>query len=279
MHFNETTGQLFASAGPQATSPGQDKTSYQPARELPGEGSGYDALVFDMGAAGFEPMDWARPKTDLRFTLRQPTIPDLCRGLRLLPPGGSSSDYARIMLTITVSQVGGSTITEEDIGRWLDDLRLAGSDLVAMAAMRLNNPSEQADRAFVASRRYDPALRRHEFTIPREALPRRSEASIPDADLVFSMRELTFREVQAAADACDDPDDGYAIRVLKVMWSIASIGDRTLGLSPADLAFRRGWLAKVGHPAWLLIAGTWTRMHELDRGLVDRFLGSAVAPS
>lgn len=278
MHLDDK-GQLFSSAGPGPAegSAGSALLSYQPAHALPGEGAEYDALTFDMGAAGFEPIDWARPKEDLRFTIRQPTLPELCRGLRLLPEGGTGNDYARLMLTITVCRIGDRVPTEEEVGRWLDDLRLAGSELVALAGIRVNTPSDAADKAFTDSRRYDPSQRRYGYRLPREIMPQKSD--IAAGELAFTMRELTFREVQAAADASDDPDDAYSIRALKVMWSIASIGDRNLSLSPEDLAFRRRWIAKIGHKAWLLLVGTWTRMHELDRGLVDRFLGAAVAPA
>lgn len=281
MQFDES-GQLFSSAGSGSQPPAgaAELASYQPAKALPGEGAEYDALAFDMGAAGFSPVHWTRPKEDLSFVIRQPTIPEQCRGVRLLPEGATADELGRIMMSITVSRIGAqSNPGEDEVLRWLDDLHATGADLVARAAVHVCHPSAEADKAFAASRTYDPGRKCFDFRLPRALLPKKSTASIPDSDLSFSMRELTYREASAADDACDDPDDVYAIRVLKIMWSISQIGDKVLSHSAGDLLLRRRWLARVGHPAWLLIAGTFTRMHEVDRGLVDRFLSSAATPT
>jgi hypothetical protein len=281
MDPNAKSGQLFSSGGAAPVAASETApASYQPAKALPGEGVEYDALQFDMAAAGFEPIHWTRPAADLRFAVRQPTLPEMCRAVRLLPEGSTSDELGRLITSMTVTRIGDRPVQDEDeVIRWLDDLRSVGADLVGRAVAHLCHPSADAGAAFEASKRYDPQRRAFDFAVPRSVLPKKTAAEFSDADLSFSMRELTFRELNAAADACDDPDDSYAVRALKIMWSISAIGGKALDISAADLLLRRRWLARVGHPAWLMIAGTHTRMHEVDRGLVDRFLGAAVAPA
>ena len=276
-------GQLFSSAAPASTAAAEtEKPSYQPAKELPGEGAEYDAMVFDMAAAGFDPIHWTRPKADLRFTMRQTTIPAYCRAIRLTMVDGSveQADLARALFKSSIVRIGDVADPDEDyIETWLGDLRTVGIGLVDRAYQHLCHPSEAVNRDFDKSKTYDPGARCFSFKLPRSVLPKKTAAAFPEADLSFTMRELSFAEMSASADACDDPDDGYAIRVLRAMWAITSIGGKPLGHSAEDLLYRRRWLAQIGHQAWVMIAGTWTRMHEVDRGLVDRFLGAASAPA
>lgn len=298
-------GQLFSStAAPVGALAGQgeqEKPTYQPAATLPGEGSEYDVLAFDMAAAGFEPVHWTRPKTDLRFVMRQTTIPDYCRAIRLAMADGAvvQDQLARNLFKSAIIRIGETENPSEDfIDAWLDDLRSVGAGLVDRAYGRLCQPSIEVNKAFDAAKSYEPASRSYSFEIPISVLPaayvervdtgQRDRAGKPVTArkakdtapaLAFTMRELNFNEMAAAADACDDPDDAYAIRVLRVMWAISSIGGKALGNSAADLLYRRQWIARIGHPAWMMIAGTWTRMHEVDRGLVDRFLDAACAPA
>lgn len=283
MQANAQTGQLFSSytagrGGDEGA--GQEPPSYQPAKALPGEGAEYDALVFDMAAAGFEPVHWTRPKADLRFTMRQTTIHEHCRAMRLLDESRDQNSLARNLFMVSIKSIGDlADPGDEAVLQWLDDLRAVGSRLVDRAYQHLCHPTTEQDKLFQASKAYDPASRTFTYRIPRSVLPKKTAASFRDDELTFSMRELSVGEMSAASDAVDDPDDSYALRVMQVMWSIASIGGKPLDVSADSLLVRRRWLARVGHLAWMMIAGTYTRMHEVDRGLVDRFLSSASAPA
>lgn len=280
MELNAQKGQLFSSAAPATHGAEQEAASYQPAKELPAEGSEYDALVFDMAAAGFEPLHWQRPKADLRFVMRQTTIPEHCRAMRLLDDNRDQNALARNLFMVSIKSIGDAVDPgDEVVLQWLDDLRAVGSRLVDRAYQHLCHPTTEQDKLFQASKAYDPASRTFTYRIPRSVLPKKTAASFKDDELTFSLRELSFGEVSAASDAVEDPDDSYALRVMQVMWAIASIGGKPLDVSAESLLVRRRWLARVGHMAWMMIAGTYTRMHEVDRGLVDRFLGAASAPA
>lgn len=300
--MNPQTGQLFSSGAgsSSAETAGSEPASYQPAKDIPGEGADYNVLAFDMAKAGFEPVHWNRPKADLAFVMRQTTIPEHCRAVRLASAAGKfeTDDLARHLFASSIRKIGATIDPSEDhIQTWLEDLRTVGTQLVDRAYQHLCHPSVELNKAFDTSKVYDPAARNFTFTIPVEVLPaahvNRVEVGMDPAGkpihklvlkegapaVTFSMRELAFNEMNAAADACDDPDDSYAIHVLRVMWAITAIGGKNLGHTAADLLERRRWLARIGHPAWMMISGTWRRMHEVDRGLVDRFLDAACAPA
>lgn len=282
MQTNAAKGQLFSSATAPSAAAEQVQETYQPAKELANEGAEYDALAFDLAAAGFEPLGWSRPKSDLRFVLRQTTIPEYCRAIRLtMTDGGMDGPrFLRQLLMLSVIKIGDMVRPSDDyIEAWLEDLHTSGVLLVDRAYNHLCYAGEQVNREFDGSKVYDPGRRCFTFKVPRSALPKKTADSFTDDELTFSMRELSYTEMSAASDACDDPDDGAAIKTLRVMWAISSIGGQALGQTAEDLMKRRRWLARLGHPAFLMIAGTWTRMHEVDKGLVDRFLGAACAPA
>jgi len=232
-------------------------------------------MAWDMAAAGHEPLGWSRPARDLYFVLQQPGVTDVCRAHRLLGDKASGQDLARNLFLVALRQVGDAKDPGDAyLEQWLADIGLPGTQLVDRAYQTLAHPTRLHEEAFKASRVYDPQTKSYAYTIPAECMPKASKA-----ERSFSIRELTVRQTADAADACEDPDDGYAIRVLQIMWSISRIGSRALSFTPDDLLVRRRWLSAIGNRAFMMLAGTYSRMHEVERSLVDRFLGTAASPA
>lgn len=282
---NAQPGQIFTSGGggltPPPNVPGApvDATllRYQPSCQVPEDLLG-DKLAFDMARAGHTPLGWTRPARDLYFVLQQPGIDDRCRAHRILDENASQQDLARALFLCSMRQIGdvkGVDLGDDFVNRWLDDIGLPGMRLVDLAYQKLAHPTQAHEDAFTATRTWDPQARTTGYTIPAECLPAASSA----AERSFALRELTLKQTADAAEAAEDIDQGHEVRVLQIMWSIARIGSRVLTLSPEDLLIRRRWLSQIGSRGYMMVAGTYSRMHEVERGLADRFLDAAAPPA
>lgn len=207
----------------------------------------------------------------------------------------------------------GDTHNPDDatVEKWIEDIGYQGWHFVWNQFLLVHSVGTYAVGKYEASKRADVLARRVSYVIPGSTVPRKrwaarmtlacawvhavDDATLVDTshwtvdgqpaepgtadtlsrDLAFTLQEMKQGDHTTVSDLAEDPDDYWSIRMLEVMWSLVSIGGRTLTNSPADLAFKRRWLEDIGPRALNLVTGTWVKMHEVDHARMATFLDAA----
>lgn len=230
-------------------------------------------------------LGWKRDPAELSVVLAQVDIASRCRAFRLavdkLTQQVSLADMGIALVKQSIVQIGEIVNPDDDdLESWWKHLDPKSIKLLSVAYDRLHDPTAAHALAYTKSHRPDPDRRRHGYTIPEAALPKRrwkARDYLVNAteDLRFVMQEMTIADEQKAANAVDDIDDNVAHRIIQIMFSIRSIAGREVDNSAEGLALKRRWLEDIGPRAHKLVTGTYAQLHEVDRALVESFLESA----
>lgn len=252
---------------------------------------------------------------DLTFEARQHTIAETCQCFRLSTRGEhvDTNEIENQLLRTAIRKVGdkeGAELGDGELDAWLRDIGIQGTKFVNELVARLTGMSKEWSDLYAATYRVDRARRRHTYSIPPVALPRKRWAARTgidarwlqqvnadktvtahwlvngeppeldvqnrlNRDLTFTITELTVAQENSIADLAKDPDDTHAVRILSTMLAIVEIGGATLGDSPSDMETKLKWLEDIGPRARLLVTGTYAKLHEVDRVALSRFLASA----
>ena len=165
----------------------EEKPSFEPSIHRfgweDGEGVGYTIPAHLVEGIGI-------PEDQLAFELRQITIAEMCRSMRLAVQGDAvdQEDLQRNQVRSCIRRIGaleGAKLGDKELDAWMNAIGFQGYFYVKRAVDVLNSPLRTSSIKFEASKRSDLSRRRYSFTLPPEIVPRKRWARWTGLDARF----------------------------------------------------------------------------------------------